>query len=153
MPRRDCSGVPHRPPNQTMNDTIEWVIAGRLARACRPGRWTEGELNAVVHAWIARAQQMGIRSIVCLLTDDELERYYTRAGVNLLHCYTEAGFRVGRVPVPDHEEPHVTDDELRQVHEVLRTLPPPWLVHCSAGVDRTGCVIKSLAVERPLPPT
>lgn len=127
-----------------MNDTILWVITGRFARACRPGRWTEGELSVVVHAWIARAQHMGIRSILCLLTDDELERYYTREGVDLLRCYAEAGFQVGRVPVPDHEEPPVTQDELRQVHEALRTLPPPWLVHCSAGVDRTGGVIASL---------
>jgi len=127
-----------------VNDTIEWVIAGRLARACRPGRWDEGELNAVVHAWIARAQQMGIYSIVCLLTDDELRRFYASEGVDLLRCYTDAGFRVARIPVPDHEEPPVTDDEIRQVHEALRTLPAPWLVHCSAGIDRTGRVIESL---------
>ncbi len=123
---------------------VVWRLPRMLACACQPGYPNERVPEALVSVWLKHVQAEGIASIVCLLSDDELERYYTREGVDLLRCYTEAGFKVERVPVPDREEPPVTDDELRQVHEVLRTLPPPWLVHCSAGVDRTGGVVEFL---------
>jgi len=126
-----------------MNETIEWVIAGRLARACRPGRWDDRELPVAVEDWIAKARRMRVRSILCLLTDDELERYYHSQAVDLISRYRDAGFQVWRVPVPDHEEPPLTADELRHVRAALSQLPAPCLVHCSAGIDRTGAVVRA----------
>jgi hypothetical protein len=127
-----------------MADTIEWVVPDRLARACRPGRWDERDLSMALKEWLSRAQQLGVRSILCLLTDAELHRHYGSKGLDLLSRYKRAGFQVGRLPVADHKTPPLSAKELRHVDAVLRHLPPPWQVHCSAGIDRTGFVVTHL---------
>ena len=127
-----------------MKDEITWVIEGHLARSSRPGWWGERDLKLVIPDWIERVRQMGVRSIVCLLNDAELDRFYGRQGIHLLQHYEAAGFRVARVPVPDHEEPPMTEDELQRLCEALGKLPAPWLIHCSAGIDRTGCAVEFL---------
>ena len=120
---------------------------GNLARACRPGRRDARALDVAVQDWISRAQQMCIKSIICLLSDDEVEKFYRREGIELFECYAAAGFTVCRVPVPDHAEPPLSEDDIRRVCVALRELPEPWLVHCSAGIDRTGCVIDFLVLK------
>ena len=90
---------------------------------------------------------MGLRSIVCLLTDEEIKSYYSPHGVDLLARYREAGFTLLRVPVPDYQQPPVDPEALNSIVRLLPSLPAPWVVHCSAGVDRTGMVIKRLLGE------
>ena len=127
-----------------MEDQIAWVKEGVLARSSRPGWWDERESALVVREWIARVKAMGVNSIVCFLSTDELVRFYGAQGVNLFASYREAGFQVMHIPVTDHEEPPLEQAELHQLRAALSALPPPWLVHCSAGIDRTGCAVKYL---------
>jgi hypothetical protein len=52
-----------------------WVIEGNLARDRRPGYSGErGRVvpQAEVHAWVAETKAFGIRSIICLLAEDQL---------------------------------------------------------------------------------
>jgi len=127
-----------------MEDQIAWVKEGVLVRSSRPGWWDEREITLVVREWIARVKAMGVNSIVCFLSTDELVRFYGSQGVNLFASYREAGLQVMHIPVTDHEEPPLELAELHQLRAALSALPPPWLVHCSAGIDRTGCAVKYL---------
>lgn len=139
-----------------MEDKIEWVKAGVFARASRPGWWDEREVALVVREYVARVRAMGINSIVCLLSQGELVRYYAAHGVNLFAAYREAGLQLAHVPVTDHADPPLDTADLFRLRLLLSDLPRPWLIHCSAGVDRTGCAVKHLE-SRPellqLPPT
>ena len=139
-----------------MEDKIEWVKAGVLARGSRPGWWDEREIALVVREYVARVRAMGINSIVCLLSQGELVRYYAAHGVNLFAAYREAGLQLAHVPVTDHEKPPLAAGDLFKLRIVLSDLPRPWLIHCSAGIDRTGCAVKHLESKPELlqlPPT
>lgn len=112
---------------------IEWAISGRLARSAHP---EPDDLEP----WLAEAGALGIRSIVCLLDDEQLGRY-ARLPKGLLETYRHAGFAVGHVPVKDLQDPPMTQSDLEEVWRLYETLPAPMLVHCWAGIDRTGVAV------------
>ena len=123
---------------------VTWVIPDRLARGYRPGRYGPPGAGAeVVAAWCESALEAGIRSILCLLAEEQLELY---AGVpgGLLDYYRTRGFKVEHVPVADYKTPPLDHAELHKVWEAFRALPGSVLVHCSAGVDRTGAAIEHI---------
>ena len=105
----------------------------------------------VVPEWIGRVRHMGVRSIVCLLTQAELKKYYGSEGVNLLQRCAEAGFVVAHVPVGDEKTPPMSPRDLQRLAKAAKNLPPPTLVHCSAGVDRTGRAVELLKTILPSP--
>ena len=112
-----------------------WVIPGRLLAGGFLAL-TDPEATAVV--WSALLGELGVTTIVCLNTDDELqhlEDYSARA--------REAGVRVVRLPIRDGGT--ADDDELvRLVQLVARCLrgegDDAVYVHCLAGRGRTGVV-------------
>ena len=134
-----------------MEDKIEWVIGGVLARSSRPGWWDEREIALVVREYVARVRAMGVNSIVCLLSTEELIRYYAAHGVNLFAAYREVGLEVMHVPVTDRATPPLQPVQLSKVRTALSALPRPWLIHCSAGIDRTGCAVEHLLALPELP--
>lgn len=95
-------------------------------------------------AWVLRARWLGIRTIISFLTDAEVEAYYERLLVPLHLIYSREGFTVLRVPLEDHLNATANQAALTAISDALPGLPSPWLVHCSAGVDRTGMAVKHI---------
>jgi protein-tyrosine phosphatase len=123
-----------------------WVIPQALARSSRPGYSGErGRLvsSKEVDAWLSEVRACGIKSIMCLLAQDQLP-LYNRLPADLISYYQNAGFTVMHIPAQDHRQPPLTREQLDKVWEAYQTLPKPVLVHCSAGIDRTGRAVEHI---------
>jgi protein tyrosine/serine phosphatase len=46
------------------------------------------------------------------------------------------------VPVPDYQMPPLSSADLAMIQKTFTKLPKPWLIHCSAGIDRTGAAVE-----------
>lgn len=117
------------------------AIPCQLYRSARPGYDRGGNIPVgmkQVQDWIEKAQALDIKSIICLLAEEHL-RLYPDPG--LIQIYREAGFTVRHIPVNDHHHPPLAPDQLAAVLSAYRDLPKPVLIHCSAGVDRTGAAV------------
>ena len=126
-----------------------WVIPGKLACSQRPLRYDPRfggrkplppEAKPLVIKWVERVKEMGIRSIICLLEDRQLDRYYVRGGLGLhegglLSYYESKGFQVQHFPMMDYQRPR--EEEMQKVLKAFNELPKPVLLHCSASIDRT----------------
>ena len=100
-----------------MKIEIQWVVPHRLARSHRPGRYSPNNKQVSrpqVEAWIAQAQQMGIRSIICLLNQQQLDYYQP---FDLIQYYQQAGWKVGHVPTKDRQHPPLNEAELEQIEQ------------------------------------
>lgn len=97
-----------------------------------------------VDVWLRGVQTEGIASVLCLLSDDQLRLYASLPGGLLEYYRAKGGLKVGHVPVKDHATPPLSAVQVAEVEKAFTELPKPVLIHCSAGLDRTGQAVEHL---------
>ncbi len=123
-----------------------WVLDGKLARSCRPGYDWERDAPvpaSTVDEWLSEIRALEIRSIICLLADDQLWLYSKLPG-GLVTYYEKAGFQVAHVPAEDHLRPPLSQAQLDEVWSAYQRLTKPVLVHCSAGISRSSAAVEHI---------
>ncbi|MBN1380767.1 MAG: tyrosine-protein phosphatase [Deltaproteobacteria bacterium] len=117
-----------------------WAINGKLARSERPGYPSRYVEKDVVLSKIESWKSHGIRSVICLMTSDEL-LYYADDG-DLLDLYQASELAAHVIPVENHKEHPLDEDEMAAVWTAYQAIEKPVLIHCSAGKDRTGAAVE-----------
>ena len=105
-----------------------------------PGKFVQRQ---VVDDWMAFVQKQGIRRIVCLLSDEELDYYPTLDG-GLLGVYAANFFPDNVLWAPTANRHLCSGEALRHICYFLRSgmlSGQKTVVHCSAGQGRTGQVL------------
>ena len=125
----------------------EWVLPELLAKSPRPGYpGREGISKEVVDEWIENVRAMGVRSIICFLSDHQLA-FYSDLPSGLIQYYRDADLEVAHIPEDDYKSPPLSEEGVRESVAAFERLEKPVLVHCSAGLARTGMAIDAILIN------
>ena len=122
---------------------VTWAIHGCLAHSQRPGYPASRPPLERVHEWADEAMRMGLRSVICLLGQQEVSLYdrLNLDGGGLFGYYRTLGLEVVYVEAEDYKTPPLSAGQLETVWRAYCRLDKSVLVHCSAGRDRTGAAV------------
>jgi hypothetical protein len=157
--RRELARIRQQIAKRDNSGLVVWVIPSTLACSQRPlrdhprfgGRSPlPPEARSEIVRWVNKIKTLGIRSIICLLEPDQLDRYYVRGGLNLhqsglLGYYRKHGFSVSHIPMTDFKRP--TNALMNRVLNKFNILLKPVLIQCSAAIDRTTPVAAFIAAK------
>ena len=125
----------------------ECVLPELLAKSSRPGYPTkEGISKEVVDEWIENIRAMGVRSVICFLSDHQLA-FYSDLPSGLIQYYRDADLEVAHIPEDDYKSPPLSEEGAREAVASFERLQKPALVHCSAGLARTGMAIDAILAD------
>lgn len=113
-----------------------WILPGRLAGSGRPGRYAPLEQD------LAFLRKEGVDTILSLL----------ESTLNL-EAYVEAGFDTHHLPVEDFAAP--TLQQIADGCDIIESTIARGgraLVHCNAGIGRTGTILACFLVHQGVEP-
>ena len=133
---------------QTVKPPIrEWLPKIQIGRAYRPGYGMDHAVipPEVVSEWIIGIKAMEARSVICLLSKPELE-WYSHLPGGLLGTYQAAGLDAVSIPVP-MDPGELAAKHLKRLEEAFVRLPKPVVIHCHAGLVRSGAAVAHLVAN------
>lgn len=150
------------------SELLIWIIPSHLACSHRPLRHNRlygGSLRNIDEAaaplvveWAKRIREEGIRSVICLMSQEEVALYarLDLEASDLLQFYRNEGFEVASIPWKDpahvranaaalrKKERQISEEALVQFDKLRK----PVLLHCSAGIDRSAPVAAFIRDKR-----
>ena len=126
------------------NPIREWLPSIGLGRASSPGYKSKPKnLQSSVCNWIKSIKSLGFRSIISLLSEEELKDY-DQLPNGLLGQYKLYGFEVASIPVSPDNTPVLNPLDQCVVINAFQTLPKPIIIHCHAGIVRSGIAVQTV---------
>jgi protein-tyrosine phosphatase len=117
----------------------------RIWRSARPGYPSKADIpySAIANS-MSKWKKDGVTHIMVMISDAEQWEFYDR---DLVNAYSKSKFRVWRCPIVDFRTPTLRQACMAvnwSIDELQKNKKAKILLHCSAGIGRTGTMLACL---------